>query len=173
MAPNFSTQNKALLIALVIFATLYFTVKSKNNETETTISNEKKPLYADTLIPKGQVLIPIELANVAAVAGLIDQFGIVDLYSGSETGSVLIATRVKILRAPLNPNQYAVMIAETESPEIMKAKGPFFAVVQNRFAKNETLPAVLSNKMIQQPEKGLSKTPNIEKKIEIEYFKGE
>ena len=128
-------QNKILFISFVIFITLYFILNAKNNKTP--ILAENIPLYADTLIPRGQVLVPIEFANTTALAGLIDHYGIIDLYSGSENNSILIASRVKILKAPLNPNQYAVMVSETLSQQIMKNKGPFLAVVQNRFSANE------------------------------------
>ena len=169
MSLHLSAQNKVLFGSLIIFAALYLILKSKNNESTAQSSSEKKPLYADTLIPKGQVLIPIELANVEAVAGLIDQFGIIDLYSSVENNSLLVANRVKILRAPLNPNQYAVMVPESESREIMKIKGPFFAVVQNRFAK-ET-PTAIETLQKSKP----ASSPLISKKkpnnnVEIEYY---
>lgn len=162
-------QNKILLISFIIFILLYLVLKEKNKEPP--VVTENKPLYADTLIPKGQVLVPIELANIEALTGLIDQYGIIDLYGGSENNSILIASRVKILRAPLNPNQYAVMVTETLSQEIMKYKGPFWAVVQNRFAQNkksENKPDVQDSTI-----KPAAKPDFQTRKIEIEYYEGD
>ena len=171
-------QNKILIASFVIFIILYFILSSRNRETANGADSKEKnkPLYADTLIPKGQVLIPIELANVDAVAGLIDQFGIVDLYTGNDGHSVLIASRIKILRAPLNQNQYAVMVAESFSPEMMKNKGPFFAVVQNRFAKDEIQkPEAKSDKKTElkmRPVPPVAKNQAQVNPVEIEYYQG-
>lgn len=159
MLSNFplTPQNKILLVSLVVFATLYFVLNSKTEAPKP----ETKATNADTFIPKGQVLVPTELANAEAVAGLIDQFGIVDLYFDSN----LVAERAKLLRAPLNKNQYAVMVSETLSREIMKYKGPFTAVVQNRYSKEEK-----PKKM--PPPKPLEKT-YVQTRVEIEYYQGE
>ena len=164
-------QNKILLISFVIFVLLFFILKAKNKEAP--VESENKPLYADTLIPKGQVLVPIVLANIEALAGLIDQYGIIDLYGGPENSSVLIASRVKILRAPLNPNQYAVMVTESLSQEIMKYKGPFWAVVQNRFSQSEK--SDVKNKPEEQHliTKPAAKPDFQTSKIEIEYYQGD
>lgn len=50
-------------------------------------------------------------------------------------GAKKLASKVKILRAPQNPNQYAVLVPENLSNHIMSLSGPFWAVVQNRDAK--------------------------------------
>ncbi len=165
-----TTQNKILLGSFVIFVMLYFYLNAKNKESPA--PPENTPVFADTLIPRGQVLVPIELANIAALSGLIDQYGIIDLYGGTETNSTLIASRVKILKAPLNPSQYAVMVTEALSQEIMKLKGPFWAVVQNRFATADK--PKQDNKLPESPSKPVEKIkPAIQTtKIEVEYYQG-
>ena len=129
-----SQHNKILLLSFLILIITYVVFSPKKSESEH-LKSEK--IYADTLIPKGFVLIPIELANADSVSGLMDQFGVIDLYSGSAAtvGSKKLASKIKILRAPLNPNQYAVLVSETLSKHIMSLSGPFWAVVQNRDAK--------------------------------------
>lgn len=164
-------QNKILLISFIIFILLYLILKEKNKEPH--VATENKPLYADTLIPKGQVLVPIELANLEAVSGLIDQYGIIDLYGGPENSSALIASRVKILRAPLNPNQYAVMVTEILSQEIMKYKGPFWAVIQNRFTQNERAETKNKSEVKNLAVKPKGKVDLQTSKIEIEYHQGD
>ena len=136
-----SQNNKVLLLSFLILITAYFLFSPKN-----TVSEKHEKIYADTMIPKGQVLIPIELANADSVSALMDQYGVVDLYSASANtvGAVKLASKVKILKAPLNPNQYAVLVPENLSKHIMSLSGPFWAVVQNRDTKqtefNETKP---------------------------------
>lgn len=168
---NLNPQNKILLVSFVIFVLLYFILKAKNKEAPA--ASENKPLYADTLIPKGQVLVPIELANIEALSGLIDQYGIIDLYGGPENNLALIASRVKVLRAPLNPNQYAVMVTESLSQEIMKYKGPFWGVVQNRFTRSEKSEAKDKPEMQHSTTKPHTKSDFQTNKIEIEYYQGD
>lgn len=129
-----SQQNKMLLLSFSFLIISYIAFAPSHKEVET---KGKAPIYADTLIPHGFVLIPIELANAESVASLMDQFGVVDLYSGSVSakGNIKIVSRVKILRAPLNPNQYAVLVPDELSPKIMSAVGPFWAVVLNHETK--------------------------------------
>lgn len=149
---SLTQQNKILLVSFSLFILIYLILGKKPNSEP----REEKKVYADTMIPKGFVLVPIELVNVEAVASLIDQFGVIDLYAGhpTEKGSYKLASKIKILRAPLNPNQYAVLAPELLSTRIMKAVGPFWAIVQNR--------ATVSN--YNEP---------IKNKVQIEYFKGD
>lgn len=148
-----SNQNKLLLLSFLVFI-IFSLVYSMTRTEEKNKTHEK--VYADTYIPKGFVLVPIELANFESVSALIDQFGVIDLYAGvpEAAGSVKIASRVKMLRAPLNPQLFAVLVLEKDSTSIMKRSGPFWAVVQNRQSYNE-------------------KTENNSKStVQIEYHKG-
>ncbi|MBY0554681.1 hypothetical protein K2P97_09135 [bacterium] len=165
-------QNKILAGSFIVFLILYFTLNNRTNKKTAT-----ETIYADTLIPKGYVLVPIELANLNAVAGLINQFGVIDLYGGdTEQNSVQIATRIKILRAPLNPNQYAVLVTENLSKQIMKFKGPFWASIQNRSAEptsvDQTSIAAHDLQILPEQRPTSSKTKSL-KNIEIEYYKKE
>lgn len=152
------TQTKLLIGAFLLFIAVYFFERHRNPQTVSAAKSE--PLYADTVIPKGFVLVPVEIANIQAVAGIIDKLGVIDLYSGGteEKPSALIASKIKVMRAPLNPSQYAVLAPELLSREIMKHKAPFWAVVQNRDAVNSP---------------GITPIPPAATKhIEIEYYKG-
>ena len=130
-----SQQNKVLLLSFLILITAYLLFSPKKIE-----APRGEKIYADTLIPAGHVLIPIELANADSVSALMDHYGVVDLYSGSinMVGTKKLASKVKILRAPLNPNQYAVLVPENLSNHMMSLSGPFWAVVQNRDTKQDT-----------------------------------
>lgn len=94
----------------------------------------QKMLTADTLIPKGYVLVPIELTNIQAIAGIIDGYGVIDVFIGKTetTQSKKVLNKVKILRAPLDPNSYSVLLPDALAKTFMEYSGPFFAVVQNK-----------------------------------------
>lgn len=165
---DISLQNKILIAALMLFIAVYFLVEKWRPVP--TAAKPSEPVYADTVIPRGHVLVPVEIANIQAVAGLIDRLGVIDLYAGStsQQNSFLIAARIKILRAPLNPNQYAVLVTEAMSREIMKYRGPFWAVVQNRtnYGKAEGPPQLQRIHVPSTPKKFQPAT------IEVEYYKG-
>ena len=93
---------------------------------------------ADTYIPQGFVLVPIEVANFDSLDSILGKYGIVDLYSssstldsGHESRPKKVADHVKILRAPLNPSHFAVLVSEAQSPDLVRYAGAFTVVVQN------------------------------------------
>lgn len=89
---------------------------------------------AATYIPDGYVLVPIEVANYESLDSILGRFGIVDLFVGSEDPRIKprkLAEHVKILRAPLNPSHFAVLVPDYESQKIVAYSGALTVVVQN------------------------------------------
>ncbi|RYZ80963.1 MAG: hypothetical protein EOP06_24345 [Proteobacteria bacterium] len=103
-------------------------------------SNADLAFDVDTMIPAGFILIPIELSNAESLSSLTGQFAVVDLYAASANGKkgFKIASSVKLLRAPLNPQQYAVLMREEESAKLVTMTGPFFAALKNRKDKSRS-----------------------------------
>ena len=98
---------------------------------------EAKPESAqvDTYIPKGFVLVPIEVQNYEALDSILGQFGVVDLFQSAESPKArqqLVARNVRILRAPQNPAHFAILVQESEVSSVLKAGTPFFVVVKDR-----------------------------------------
>lgn len=94
----------------------------------------KKPLSADTYIPAGHVLVPVEVQNADALNSLLGNFGLVDLYRPPQRDRdkpLLVARQVKILRAPLNPNRFAVLVPDAQAPQLVQGDQAFFVIVQN------------------------------------------
>lgn len=132
-------KNKIILIAFCGLGFLSLLIQ---------LSGEAKPIEktpekisADTFIPRGYVLVPLELVNANSLASLIgDVGGVVDLYlADGKSKSVKVGSRLKILRAPYNPDLYAVLVRETESTQLLSFPGPFIAVVQNPDAQGTRL----------------------------------
>ena len=123
-------ENKFIFVGLLVLIVVNMVIS---------LSHEKKeieaPLQADTVIPQGQVLLPINLSNIESIKGLITQFGVIDLYVSSSTQSASrkLASRIKILKAPLNENEFAVLVSEELAEKIMKSNGIFTGVIQNRY----------------------------------------
>ncbi len=128
---NFIEKNKWLLMAFFGFGILAL-VASSNNSAQNP-SEVPQVDSVDTMIPKGYILVPLELENIEQIGSLIGNSGVVDLYTGgTETKKRrLVASRVKVIQAPFNPQVYAALIPESEGSVIQNYLGPFRAVVQN------------------------------------------
>lgn len=88
----------------------------------------------DTFIPAGYVLVPIEVANFESLDSILGKYGVVDLFlptSDLKGRPRKIASRIKILRAPLNPSHFAVLAHESTSQSLVSELGPFTVVVRN------------------------------------------
>ncbi|MGE3684212.1 MAG: hypothetical protein AB7G93_21020 [Bdellovibrionales bacterium] len=90
-------------------------------------------LQVDTHIPRGFVLVPIEVQNYEALDSILGRFGIVDLLQagfGEGQSQRLVARNVRILRAPQNPSHFAVLIQESEAQGLLAHGGAFTVVVK-------------------------------------------
>jgi hypothetical protein len=121
---NYQIAGAAL--ALVIFCAIYFSQGSDEPK--------KFAESPDTFIPAGFVLVPIDVVNKDALQSMLGNFGVVDLYiPATEPGKLgkKAASRVKILRAPLNPEEFAVLVREGEAFQLVHHDSGFFIVIQN------------------------------------------
>ena len=114
---------------IAILITILWTPPKEQNLTKT------NPPAIDTLIPKGFVLVPIEVANQENLKSVIDSYGLVSLYQKEKR----IISHVKLIRAPKNPEQFAVLVSEGLSSEILKYQEPFKIVIQNPSEKGEEI----------------------------------
>ncbi len=148
-------DNKHLVIAFILLIGISIYVSHVN-------SIEKfagGPVQADTIIPKGFILFPIQLENIDAIKGVIDSYGVIDIYCRSKNGGATkkLLSKVKIIQAPYNPEEYALFLPEYLSSKMMSETGPFLGVIQNKATKAE----------FAGPE-----TEQRQHKVNIEYQKG-
>lgn len=125
-------QGSHIWIAAVIFAGVIAIFWDRETSVAETPQADRE--VAATFIPDGFVLVPIEIANYEALDSILGNHGVVDLYKPNENPSlppVKVAERVKILRAPLNPQRFAVLAPESESPGLVSHQGAFTVAVQN------------------------------------------
>lgn len=144
-------RNRVLSIAVVFMLVIVIAVQL--NSTSGSQPSNADESTTDTYIPEGYVLVPIELQNADSLSSLIGNFAIVDLFRGPH--SQRVGRRLKILRAPLNPQQFAVLVPEGEVQKLLQNPGSFWAAIQNpNLKKSEEL-------------------ASRNKKSRIEYFQGE
>jgi len=94
----------------------------------------------DTYIPKGFVLVPIEVQNYEALDSILGQFGVVDLFQAASPANPrqhLVARNVRILRAPQNPAHFAILVQESQVAGVLK-NSALFTVILKRPEKTGT-----------------------------------
>ncbi len=142
-------RNRTLVMAVAVMLIVIIGVQL----TSTTAPEEQGPAAsADTYIPKGYVLVPIELQNAESLSSLIGSYAVVDLFRGPS--SQRVGRRLRLLRAPLNPQQFAVLVPESEVSTLMSTPGPYWAAIQN--PKDQQSTEIASGR----------------RKSRIEYFQG-
>ena len=136
-------KNNLLIAAFVVLGLVSYLATREAAEVSALPSFAAEPKSVDTFIPQGFVLVPIEIVNAESLSSLVgDVGGVVDLYLASndtQKGGLKVGSKLKILRAPLNPQQYAVLVKDAESSRLLSFTGPFVAVVQNPKAQGTTL----------------------------------
>lgn len=125
----------ALWTAVVLLSGGMAFVLDRSNVDVTPLKVEAEdPASASTFIPEGFVLVPIEVANYESLDSILGKYGVVDLYTSPLDPTQKprkVATRIKILRAPLNPNHFAVLAQEEDSSKLVGFSGPLTVIVQN------------------------------------------
>lgn len=125
--------NQRMVLMILLFGLLAFLWEQRQDSKK--IPNAlSAPKSVDTYIPDGYVLVPIQISNAEALDSIIGDKGVVDLFIPDHRqngGGKKIAAHVKILRAPLNPNQYAILVSEGASANLVHYEGAYFVTVLN------------------------------------------
>jgi hypothetical protein len=127
---NKLNQHRVLISIIVFSGLLALMAELRSDPSDKSVPAAE----AATLIPPGFVLVPIDVQNPEALDSILGQYGVVDLFSQSTDGraaAIKVAEKIKILRAPLNPNHFAVLAPENEAPTLVRHPGPFYVVIQN------------------------------------------
>lgn len=112
-------------VFLLSLAVSFIPFFSKDKEKEKTLSQ---------MIPKGFVLLPLQLSNGEDLVNLMDSHGIVDLYSLSketDRPSEQVAKALKVLLLFSDDSRFAALVPETQVSRFFEHRGPFYAVLQN------------------------------------------
>ena len=92
------------------------------------LDEPRGPIRIDSMIPAGMRLVPVTIVNPAALHALLDDYGLVDLYSGNRR----IGTSVKILRNSENQELFSVLIPEDSVELFLQYNTALNAVVRNQ-----------------------------------------
>jgi len=127
---NFAIKYRRSLISISIFLiiTILMGIFSKKEQPIQSVES------VDTIIPKGHSLIPIEIQNKEALDTMMGPYAIIDLFtfnSQENAKGKKIASSVKLLRAPLDQQQFGVLITDEEAQSVLTNNGPYFVVLKS------------------------------------------
>lgn len=128
---SLGTKTVLAAIALSLVITIFLDYR-RTPQTSAAVINKPTPAAIDTHVPAGFSLVPIEIRNLDALNAIVGPFAMVDLFT-MEPGqrSRRIAARVRLIRAPLDPNQFAVLVPSELTTQITATLEPLFVSVQN------------------------------------------
>lgn len=129
-------EDKQLTIFLIIFIIIGVMTATYHLQG----ADSKKPIdlhtpdRMDTAIPKGLRLYEIEISNYELLDSIIGQYGVVDLFTtplNPNEKAKRVAYSVRIVRAPKNPNKFAVLAPDSEIEKLASYHGTFTVAVKN------------------------------------------
>jgi hypothetical protein len=127
---NLATETRTLIAVTFISIVAIGFASIRAGSTENMEVNTSQVKGLDTYIPKGFVLVPIEVENYEALDSILGKFGLVDLFKAKSDGGGPIARNVRILRAPQNPSRFAVLVEESKASNILSYQGGIFVIVK-------------------------------------------
>lgn len=138
---------RILLSAFILVGLLTVIINRISTESQSEKISSKQNTTSDdidTFIPRGYVLIPMDFVNIDSLSAMIGDTAVIDIYQvdagtnveKSLNKGVKVVSKVKLLRAPKNPHQFAILIQEKLGDQILSFRGPFWAVLQNRSSAN-------------------------------------
>ena len=133
MQKYFRENRTKILIACLISLLLMLSLLL--SDTKTKSKSEILPpenLPVDTFIPKGYVLIPLDIKNYKNLDSILGSTAIVDLYTSKQDKSQakLIARRVRLLRAPKNPKQLSILVPSSKAGLFFNSSQSYWASIQ-------------------------------------------
>lgn len=145
-------QNEKIKFSFIFLALGFISFFISKPNSDKVHEPTKETIQLDDIIPDGLVLLPLELVNREALSSIIGATAVIDLFTvNSETlnPSKKIASRVKIVRTPKNPEQFALLVQEHETTQILNFAGPYFAVIQNKSRKGSRLTSKAQKQNVQ------------------------
>ncbi len=131
---TFLKSKKVLVIFFMLgVVALYLDFAKSKSTVKTDVTSAAQ---IDTFIPEGFVLVPIEIQNYDSLDALMGDFAMVDLFAThNQNKSKKLLENAKLIRAPLNPKQFAILVSEDVASNIMKVDPPYFVILLNPTAK--------------------------------------
>lgn len=117
-----------LIIFSLVFLSLFSSFLSSDSQAP------QNHFFLDSMVPKGFVLIPIEINNGKDIMSIMGQYGVIDLYAYSKyTGlpEKQAASVLKVFPPKEEEGHFVALVPEKEAVNLFEYSDSFYAVVQN------------------------------------------
>lgn len=130
----FLNPNGFHVVFVILLSTSTIAIFSSLSTNQNGIKTPELAQEASTLIPNDHSLIPIDLINQEAISAVIENFGWIDLYSVNQKFEDYkigkkIVKKIRILRAPLDPNQFGIIVPNEFVDPILISGPNYFATI--------------------------------------------
>lgn len=115
-----------ILTLLILFSIAGNFISSSKSQT--------KNFNLDSLVPKGFVLMPIEISNAQDIKNIIGSYGVVDLYAYSKTTMLpekLVASYLKVIPPTTEEGAFTALVPKKSAIYLFDYTEGFYAVIQN------------------------------------------
>ena len=115
----------AFVLILIVQVFHFMNLDKKEDPTHQSIAE---------LVPKGFVLIPVEISNGKDIIPIIGPYGVVDLYAYSKNKDVpdiKVGMYIKVIAPDSEESSFMALIPEKEVNKLFEHSPPFYAVIQN------------------------------------------
>lgn len=105
-------------------------------------SSKKAPVSLDQMVPKGFVLVPLEISNGEDLFSFIGAYAVVDLYLDSKGVGLpeqQAASQVRVFPPQSEEGLWTALIPEKEVIHLFEYVSAFYAVIQNPEKKNSKI----------------------------------
>lgn len=129
------TNSPSMGFVGVLFVAMIASLIFKNLKAPDRPEDSVQHFEASTFIPAHHVLIPIDVENAEALNAMTGGYAWVDLYTPTQSEfsplkPIKIVKKIRILRAPLDPNHYGIIVPEEYADAIL-SYGFLFRVTLN------------------------------------------
>ncbi|MCX7978359.1 MAG: hypothetical protein N2578_05090 [Bdellovibrionaceae bacterium] len=143
-------QQRYLIFAFMVCGLWAIFADLSSKSGAETLPRQDKKVSVANLIPPGYTLMPIPLLNAEELGSMLDGYGKVSLFSIPDEGPKrLVARSLKIIRSPINPSVFGVLVRQNDTEILLKFPGPYYAVLESLSEENARVEKAPSKNPVQ------------------------
>lgn len=131
-----SFDSKLILCGTILFILSFLATELKKNYKKpyaVTNKIQEQDQNLNEMIPKGYMIYPIEVINASSLHAMMGSFAYINLYAPRkrQKGTKLIGKNLKIIRSPKDPEQFALVIKESDYINQLEPQNKYYVTIKN------------------------------------------
>lgn len=129
-----SFDSKLILCGTILFILSFLATEYKKNNIKPSGDTAKThEQNLNEMIPKGYMIYPIDVINASSLHAMMGSFAYVNLYAPRkrQKGTKLIGKNLKIIRSPKDPEQFALVIKESDYINQLEPQNKYYVTIKN------------------------------------------